>query len=837
MGLTTFLTAWMVGSALAAPVTQTQLSAAPRVAPGLSTPPELSLAHIRTALNDGTLLEAERLAERFATTHGRHPDAQAAWMAIAAIAETGGRHARAVDAYKHLRHGPLKELSLPRFAYALQQIEEHHRAIEACKGMVEHHAETRSGQACTRITAVSLAALGRTSAAEELAEAWDEENPVNPIGEQVQLTLAKAEMKQSPSRAARRLHKLRMRFQAPMTAMEAERLLSEIQAEGVETPAIDAIWEIRQRATSARDALQFDEAWSLYEKLDQMAEDDPSLRAWVDSNARTFGWRTRHWDFLADAYLDAYNEEGDPSVAWTLQTVLGRGGHWDQAAEWARLGMSTFGTTRKWRKSEEQVARTLMLSGDYEGAIANLDVAAARGGYSGRRAEFYAAFCAYMDDELMAAAHRLNAIVDENPSWETEARYWRAKTFDRLGQSGAAAADREWILENSTGSWYSVLLTQDNPRAMRPWKRDGRWPVPSADPRVTTPEALRGTWTAGPLRASVEAEAKPFALSWPYTPAPEPESTWQSEYELATAGVVPSYAVWPAEYRHTDPEELFSSVEDAFGDTWPELKAIGLLARVGLYEFSGPEFNRFYEDWLEAVKSRSHERHAEAKELDKLLETKDWRLLSWYTRDNHHLARLATSLSRGVEDPLAALELRRVGWPVAHGAIVWDAAEAYNVDPYMVLGLMRVESLYNANAVSRVGARGAMQIMPRTGYQLAALSHNPLFAAGDLERADVAIDYGIAYLDLLMSRFGGNAPLAIASYNAGPHNVSSWLQGAGYDMPIDAFVEHIPFRETRRYVKRVTGHWSTYLGLYGPEGATVVLPNGRVIDDPQVVNF
>jgi soluble lytic murein transglycosylase-like protein len=92
-------------------------------------------------------------------------------------------------------------------------------------------------------------------------------------------------------------------------------------------------------------------------------------------------------------------------------------------------------------------------------------------------------------------------------------------------------------------------------------------------------------------------------------------------------------------------------------------------------------------------------------------------------------------------------------------------------------------------------------------------------------------------MGLLMDRFDGVFPLAVASYNYGPHNVSAWLSGTGQDMPIDAFVEIIPFRETRNYVKSVTGNYATYLALYAPEGTTLLLDPTPHGDDASVVDF
>ena len=97
------------------------------------------------------------------------------------------------------------------------------------------------------------------------------------------------------------------------------------------------------------------------------------------------------------------------------------------------------------------------------------------------------------------------------------------------------------------------------------------------------------------------------------------------------------------------------------------------------------------------------------------------------------VGRIAYELWEGIEDPALADEAWRLAYPLAHDRMVWATAQDNDVDPYLVLGLMRQESTYNAIAVSRVGARGAMQIMPRTGYLLADRLDDRQFHGGQLE--------------------------------------------------------------------------------------------------------
>jgi soluble lytic murein transglycosylase len=143
----------------------------------------------------------------------------------------------------------------------------------------------------------------------------------------------------------------------------------------------------------------------------------------------------------------------------------------------------------------------------------------------------------------------------------------------------------------------------------------------------------------------------------------------------------------------------------------------------------------------------------------------------------------------------------------------WSAKRELN--PLLVVGLMRQESMFEPKIRSVVGATGLMQIMPTTGEWIAPqiqLDSKTI----NLEDPNENINLGTWYLDYTHRRYNNNSMLAIASYNAGPGNVAKWLQTIGKDDP-DDFVEDIPFNETRNYVRQVFGNYWNYLRLYNPE--------------------
>ena len=119
-----------------------------------------------------------------------------------------------------------------------------------------------------------------------------------------------------------------------------------------------------------------------------------------------------------------------------------------------------------------------------------------------------------------------------------------------------------------------------------------------------------------------------------------------------------------------------------------------------------------------------------------------------------------------------------------------------------LMAIARRESAFFPDARSSVGARGLMQLMPATGKAVARAAGLPL-QVQDLYAVDRNIDLGSAYYRQLLDRFDGNRAVALAAYNAGPNRVQHWI---GEGLPIDAWIETIPYRETRDYVKAVLAY-------------------------------
>jgi soluble lytic murein transglycosylase-like protein len=159
-------------------------------------------------------------------------------------------------------------------------------------------------------------------------------------------------------------------------------------------------------------------------------------------------------------------------------------------------------------------------------------------------------------------------------------------------------------------------------------------------------------------------------------------------------------------------------------------------------------------------------------------------------------------------------------YPRAYGGDVVADAQIEHLDPLLVHALIREESRYNPLALSRTKAMGLMQLMPGTAAGVAKIVGLPLSSNADVFKPDVNIRLGTHYLADVLRRADGNAMLAVASYNGGPNAVRQWLsdhKAAGYN-DFDVFVENIPFRETRDYVRKVFGSYWTYEEVYPSRG-------------------
>ncbi|WP_243832436.1 lytic transglycosylase domain-containing protein [Orenia marismortui] len=152
-------------------------------------------------------------------------------------------------------------------------------------------------------------------------------------------------------------------------------------------------------------------------------------------------------------------------------------------------------------------------------------------------------------------------------------------------------------------------------------------------------------------------------------------------------------------------------------------------------------------------------------------------------------------------------------YPIKYEEIIVREAKKYNLDPYLVISIIYVESKFNLEATSNKGARGLMQIMPETGKWIAEMINANGFHSDMLYNPEINIKYGTWYIAKLKNRFNDNIAAMLAAYNGGEGNVDKWLKNRDWDGS-HANLDQIPFLETREYVHKVKKIYSRYRYIY-----------------------
>lgn len=170
------------------------------------------------------------------------------------------------------------------------------------------------------------------------------------------------------------------------------------------------------------------------------------------------------------------------------------------------------------------------------------------------------------------------------------------------------------------------------------------------------------------------------------------------------------------------------------------------------------------------------------------------------------------------------IELYRLLYPLYYTDLLQKHTTKYEIDPLFVAAMIREESRYNADIVSRSGAIGLMQIMPANGPEFASRLKIPRFNTKMLYNPDINIQMGAWYMKSLMNQFDNNHALVAGAYNGGPGRMRRWIKAK--QMPdLDEFIEDIGIDQTRRHIKKVMDSYIIYQQLYSkPAPASANIP-------------
>lgn len=177
-------------------------------------------------------------------------------------------------------------------------------------------------------------------------------------------------------------------------------------------------------------------------------------------------------------------------------------------------------------------------------------------------------------------------------------------------------------------------------------------------------------------------------------------------------------------------------------------------------------------------------------------------------------------------------------FPLAFNEVFSEKAQLHNIPTSFAMAIARRESSFRSDAISPVGAAGLMQLMPGTAKYVAQtkVSQSQLFNVNE------NVEFGVQYLRYLMDKLNNNPVLVSASYNAGWRTVLEWLP-ENEALPVDIWIENIPYKETRAYVKAVMAYQHIYEQQLGgnnnifPQLTSDMIPSAEAVSTHPVTGI
>lgn len=420
---------------------------------------------------------------------------------------------------------------------------------------------------------------------------------------------------------------------------------------------------------------------------------------------------------------------------------------------------------------------------DYDGALRRFGILTKKFSFTslGRQANWYVPWIYYLKGNYQVSFNLFKKALKNRrrmlPRSVTEAKlkYWMAMSMYKLGNKKVA---QELFLDVSHDEYigyYSIAAVQ----------------------------RLRGLIGSRALASIEHTKALTLHENWlPHFSSVEVASDSvdfdQTTVEKTNEAFLSDWEKLPFMREYLDmskPTQIFATVSAPefrkHIERAKELAAIGMaeLAKWELYSIEGRTKNK---DYLKTLMFEYHRNGV-----------------------YHRAAYIGTRHFAGVRTHLGlhlGAPIWRFVYPRAFEPQVLKSGKGFGVAPEFVWSIMKAETNFRPDALSPVGARGLMQVMTHTGRKVASMIGKSI-QGPDLFKPDVGVEIGTRYLKRNLKKFKGKIPLAAAAYNGGPHRVHQWLHQFGH-LEMDEFIEHIPFLETRNYVKKVTRYYTLYNLLY-----------------------
>ena len=492
-------------------------------------------------------------------------------------------------------------------------------------------------------------------------------------------------------------------------------------------------------------------------------------------------------DALALLVRNYPQQKGNFDYLMLLGVAAARAGEYQTAVGAYEKANAMSPHSKRGREALFQAAFLSYQFQDYDGAVKKFSQLVGTHPRSGlaRDAQWHLAWLQYLRGDFEGGLKKMSDVRADllktrrfrNSTSDQRLIYWMAMSQLRLNKFGEAKAGFAEILRDTPNTYYA-LAAQARLTQLSKDTTVARDTAASIAPAVVkAPEVVK---PAAVVEEDEESESEEEITKSETAPPPEAEG------EEKEAG---------ADSEPLDPSEFKEPALKAHLEAAKELTALNLtdLARYELYEVERRTANPVYLKLLisayEAISS--YHRSASISELS-------------FAQDRQRL---------GYD---GAHQLWMDAFPQAYKKSVQKGATGQGIPEEWIWGIMRAESLYKTDVISPVGAKGLMQLMPMTSKNLARLSSMKDFKVDELLDPSTNVALGSQYLARLGRQFHGNLSLVAAAYNAGPHRVQGWLVSFGH-LETDEFIEHIPFVETRNYVKKVLLNNSAYRAIYAKD--------------------
>lgn len=524
------------------------------------------------------------------------------------------------------------------------------------------------------------------------------------------------------------------------------------------------------------------------EIVDLMSKAPESERRRLDMILATFMVNDGSVDDALNLLIRYYpDEKSNLEYLTLLGKAAARSGEYQTAVGAYERAYSLSPKSKKGRAALYQAAYLSYQFQDYDGAVRKFQQFAKANPKSGlsKDAQWHLAWLQYLRNDFKGALEKFETAYNatlksrrrNNETLKERLLYWMAMSHVRLNQWEEARVNFKQIVTNNAYSYYGLAAEARLGLVIAKITEEGaRLPATTKkEPEVK----INAESAATPAQASADEEK-------------------ESEEDIAESEDA------------TDSE----SSGDAGDDDDDKMKASdfkdpALRARIDvamkLIQLGLPELAK-WELWEVEKKTRNPQY------LKMLINAYEG--ISFFNR-SAAIAELNFGKERDRDGLVVGRGLWTSAYPQAFKKTVEKYAKADGISPDWVWSIMRTESMYRVDVISPVGARGLMQLMQYTARNLAKLLGESTENL-ELLNADTNVRLGAHYLARLGQKFKGQLPLVAAAYNAGPHRVESWLVNFGH-LDTDEFVEHIPFLETRNYVKKVVRAQIFYRRLYSDD--------------------